>query len=65
MPQAVIHCFVDASQIGLWSCYSVYCPTGPSVICSAKIRVAPPKQLTLPWLELMAALIATRLTCFA
>ncbi|XP_065911194.1 uncharacterized protein [Dysidea avara] len=58
-----IHCFVDASQQAYGAI--VFLVQGKQVsFVLAKTRVAPLKTLTIPRLELMAALVATRLTNF-
>ena len=63
MKQPVIHCFADASQKAYGAVVFLVLQ---SEVCfvKAKSHVAPLKQLTLPHLELMAALIVTRLTRF-
>ena len=63
MKQPVIHCFADASQKTYGAVVFLVLQ---SEVCfvTAKSRVAPLKQLTLPRLKLMAVLIATRLTRF-
>ena len=61
--QPVIHCFADASQKAYGAIVFITDKEQTSFVL-AKTRVAPLKQLTLPRLELMAALIATRLTQF-
>jgi len=58
--QPVLHCFADASQ----KAYGAIYLQEQTFFVVAKTRVIPLKQLTLPCLELMAALIATRLTLF-
>jgi len=57
----VIHCFADASQKTYGAIIFITDKEQTSFVL-AKTHVAPLKQLTLPRLELMAALIATRLT---
>ena len=61
--QPVLHSFADASLKAYGAV--VFLTQGNEVsFIIAKSRVAPLKQLTLPRLELMAALVATRLTRF-
>ena len=58
-----LHCFVDSS-IKAYGAIT-YLKRGPEIsFVMAKTRVAPIKQLTLPKLELMAALIGARLLSF-
>ena len=58
-----LHTFADASLKAYGAV--VYIPQGSQVsFVIAKTRVAPLSKLTLPKLELMAALVATRLTKF-
>ena len=58
-----LHCFVDSS-IKAYRAIT-YLKRGPEIsFVMAKTRVAPIKQLTLPKLELMAALIGSRLLFF-
>ena len=58
-----LHCFVDSS-IKAYGAIT-YPKRGPEIsFVMAKTRVAPIKQLTLPKLELMAALIGARLLSF-
>ena len=59
----VVHCFADASQKAYGAVVFLVLQNEVSFV-AAKSRVAPLKQLTLPRLELMAALVATRLTQF-
>ena len=61
--QPVVHCFADASQRAYGAVVFLTQQNQVSFV-TAKSRVAPLKQLTLPRLELMAALVATRLTHF-
>ena len=61
--QPTIHCFADASQKAYGAIIFIADNNQISFVL-AKTRVAPLKQLTLPCLELMAALVATRLTHF-
>ena len=59
----VVHCFVDASEHAYGAV--VFLTQGNEVsFVAAKTRVAPLKTLTIPRLELMAALVGTRLTHF-
>ena len=61
--QPVLHSFADASLKAYGAV--VFLTQGDEVsFIVAKSRVAPLKELTLPRLELMAALVATRLTHF-
>ena len=62
--QPTIHCFADASQKAYGAIIFLVDSNQVSFVL-AKTRVAPLKQLTLPRLELMAALVASRLTQFA
>ena len=62
--QPVVHCFADASPRAYGAVVFLTQQNQVSFV-TAKSRVAPLKQLTLPRLELMAALVATRLTHFA
>ena len=63
MTDPVIHCFADASQLAYGAI--VFLTQGNQVsFVTAKTRVAPLKTLTIPRLELMAAMIAARLTKF-
>lgn len=55
-----VHCFANAS----YGAVVFLVLQNKVTIVAAKSRVAPLKELTLPCLELMAALVATRLTCF-
>ena len=61
--QPTLHCFVDASQKAYGAIIFITDEDQVSFVL-VKSCVAPLKQLTLPRLELMAALIATRLTCY-
>ena len=61
--QPTIHCFADASQKA-YGAIIYFTDNNQASFVLAKTRVAPLKHLTLPRLELMAALIATRLTHF-
>ena len=61
--QPVVHCFADASPRAYGAVVFLTQQNQVSFV-TAKSRVAPLKQLTLPRLELMAALVATRLTHF-
>ncbi|KAK3740276.1 hypothetical protein QZH41_000195 [Actinostola sp. cb2023] len=59
-----LHVFADASGAAFGAVAYLLCPTsqGPEVrLVSAKAKVAPLRQSTIPRLELMAALIASRL----
>ena len=59
----VVHCFVDASKHAYGAV--VFLTQGNEVsFVAAKTRVAPLKTLTIPRLELMAALVGTRVTHF-
>lgn len=58
-----IHCFADASQYAYGAIVFLVQGSQTSFVIS-KTRVAPLKVLTIPRLELMAALVATRLTHF-
>lgn len=58
-----IHCFADASQHAYGAIVFLVQNSQVSFVI-AKARVAPLKSLTIPRLELMAALVATRLTHF-
>ena len=59
----IVHCFADASQKAYGAVVFLVLQSQVSFV-TAKSRVAPLKELTLPRLELMAALVATRLTRF-
>ena len=61
--QPTIHCFADASQKAYGAVIFLTDNNRVSYVL-AKTRLAPLKHLTLPRLELMIALIATRLTHF-
>jgi len=58
-----VHCFADASQHAYGAIVFLVQDNLVSFVM-AKVRVAPLKSLTIPRLELMAALVATRLTQF-
>ncbi|XP_077990939.1 uncharacterized protein LOC144445271 [Glandiceps talaboti] len=59
-----LHCFADASMKG-YGCAAYLVRGGKSSLVMAKNRVAPIKEITLPRLELMAAVIGgARLTKF-
>ena len=57
------HIFADASKIAYGAVVYIYKGNITSFVI-AKARVAPIRKLTLPQLELMAALVATRLGKF-
>lgn len=57
----VIHCFADASQ-SAYGAVVFFTQDDQVSFVTAKTRVAPLKMFTIPWLELMAAMIGTRLT---
>jgi len=61
--QPTIHCFADASQKAYGAIVFLVNHQEVSFML-AKTRVAPLKQFSLPHLELLAALVATRLTQF-
>ena len=63
MTHPVIHCFADASQHA-YGAIVFFTQDSQVSFVTAKTRVAPLKALTIPRLELMAALITTRLTNF-
>ncbi|XP_060558607.1 uncharacterized protein LOC132718918 [Ruditapes philippinarum] len=56
-----IHIFCDASLVS-YGATACICRNNQSSLLMAKIRVAPLKKLTLPRLELMAAVIGSRLS---
>ena len=58
-----LHVFSDASTKAYGAVVNM-CANNTTSFVTAKTRVAPIKQLTLPQLELMAALVATRLGKF-
>ena len=58
-----VHCFADASQKA-YSAVVFLVSQNKVFFVLAKYNVAHLKERTLPCLELLAALIATRLTCF-
>ena len=58
-----LHIFADASPIA-YGAIAFLCVNGNISFIMAKARVAPLKQLTLPKLELMAALTAARISSF-
>ena len=61
--QLVLHTFVDAS-LKAYGAVVFICTSTSSSFVMAKVRVAPLKKLTLPRLELMAALVSARLCRF-
>ena len=63
MSHPTVHCFADASQHAYGAIVFLVQDNHVSFVI-AKARVAPLKSLTIPRLELMAALVATRLTHF-
>ncbi|XP_068684501.1 uncharacterized protein [Montipora foliosa] len=62
-----LYVFADASEMGFGAvCYARYSPPGGMIKVSfvmARNRVAPLKQLSIPRLELQAAVLAVRLHC--
>ncbi|XP_065917809.1 uncharacterized protein [Dysidea avara] len=58
-----LHVFVDASKKG-YGAVAYICQDGKSSLIMSKSRVAPIRELTLPKLELMAAVIGSRLLNF-
>ena len=61
----VIHCFADASQsIHIYSAVVFFTQDDQVSFVTAKTCVAPLKTLTIPRLELMAAIVGTHLTNF-
>ena len=60
-PTSSLHIFVDASTKS-YGATAYICKDNHSTLVMAKNRVAPVKQLTLPKLELMAAVIGARLS---
>ena len=58
-----MHCFADVIQKAYGAVVFLVLQNEVTIV-AAKSRVAPLKELTLPCLELMAALVATRLTRF-
>ena len=58
-----LHVFVDASKKG-YGAVAYLCSNGHSSFVMSKTRVAPIKEVTLPKLELRAAVIGTRLLKF-
>jgi len=68
-PEALIqlHVFADASEMGFGAvCYAIYSrPDGTTKVSfvMARNRVAPLRQLSIPRLELQAAVLAVRLYC--
>ena len=58
-----LHVFSDASK-DVYGCCAYLVSEGRADLLMAKARVAPLKSLTIPKLELMAALIASRVTVF-
>ena len=64
MSSPVVHCFADASQYA-YGAVVYFTQDNEVSFVAAKTRVAPLKELTIPRLELMAALVASRLTNFA
>jgi len=61
--QQVLHCFANAKQKAYGAIIFISDKEQTSFVL-AKTHVTPIKQLTIPCLKLMAALIATRLTLF-
>jgi len=61
MSNPTVHCFADGSQ----HAYGTIVFLVQVLFVIAKARVAPLKSLTIPHLELMAALVETHLTQFA
>jgi len=59
----VVHCFVDASKHA-YDAVVFFTQNNEVSFVAAKTRVAPFKTLTIPRLELMAALVGMRLTHF-
>ncbi|XP_053372742.1 uncharacterized protein LOC128546345 [Mercenaria mercenaria] len=55
-----LHIFVDASTLS-YGATAYLCTSNQSTLVMAKTRVAPLKKLTLPRLELMAAVVGSRL----
>ena len=55
-----LHIFADSSSVS-YGCCAYLVVNGQSTLCLAKSRVAPLKPLTIPKLELLAAVIASRL----
>ena len=63
MNSPAVHCFADASQYA-YGAVVYFTQDNEVSLVAAKTRVAPLKELTIPRLELMAALVASRLTNF-
>ena len=63
MSSPVVHCFADASQYA-YGAVVYFTQDNEVSFVAAKTRVAPLKELTIPRLELMAVLVASRLTNF-